>query len=68
MQINEIYKNYKKTGKSGNTIVTVLISSNYYNFWKKYILTIGKYCEKYNLGLITINDFIDKFQFKKANW
>ena len=57
----------KKPSKSGNTIVTVLISSNYYNFWKKYIFNNWKkYCEKYNLGLITINDFIDKSQSKKS--
>ena len=56
-------KVFKKPGKSGNTIATVLISNNYYNYWKKYVFSNWKkYCEKYNLGLITINDFIDKSQ------
>ena len=59
----------KKQSKSGKKIVTLLISSNYNNFWKKYIFNNWKkYCEKYNLGLITINDYIDKSQSKKANW
>ena len=60
----------RKPGKSGNTINTVLITKKYYNFWKKYVSKNWKmYCDKNDLGLIVLDNFIDNSQTKKkANW
>ena len=60
----------RKPGKSGNTIATVLITKKYYNFWKKYVSKNWKmYCDKNDLGLIVLDNFIDNSQAKKkANW
>jgi hypothetical protein len=60
----------KQPGKSGNTIVSVLITKKYYNFWKKYVSKNWKiYCDRHDLGLIVIDQFIDNSQTKKkANW
>jgi len=60
----------KKPGKSGNIIATIAISKKYYDFWKKYVYSNWKiYCDKFNLGLIVIDDFLDKSKSKKkANW
>ena len=50
----------KQPGKSGNTIVSVLITKKYYNFWKKYVSKNWKiYCDRHDLGLIVIDQFID---------
>ena len=60
----------KKPGKSGNIIATIAISKKYYDFWKKYVYSNWKiYCDKFNLGLIVIDDFLDKSKSKKkATW
>ena len=56
----------KKPGRSGNTIVTILITKKYYNFWKKYVYKNWKiYCEKFDIGLIVIDNFIDTSHSKK---
>ena len=56
----------RKPGKSGNTITTVLITKKYYNFWKKYVSKNWKmYCDKNDLGLIVLDNFIDNSQEKK---
>lgn len=60
----------KKPGKKGDAIVTVLITKKYFNFWKKYVYHNWKiYCDRHNLGLIIIDNFIDNAEGKKkANW
>ena len=60
----------KKPGKSKNVIVGVAISKKYYRNWKKYIYKNWKiYCDRFDLGLIIFDDFLDKSKNKKkANW
>ena len=56
----------KKPGRSGNTIVTLLITKKYYNFWKKYVYKNWKiYCDKFDIGLIVIDNFVDTSKSKK---
>ncbi len=60
----------KKPGKSKNVIVGVAISKKYYQNWEKYIYKNWKiYCDRFDLGLIIFDDFLDKSKNKKkANW
>ena len=60
----------KKPGKSGNVLSTVMIGKTYISNWKKYIYKNWKmYCDKFDIGLIVIENFIDNTKArKKANW
>lgn len=62
----------RKSGKSGNYLVTIAIGDKYLDGWKKLSLPLWlKYCEKNDLGIIVIvGDLIDKehHNWKKATW
>ena len=60
----------KKPGKSKNVIVGVAISKKYYQNWKKNVSqNWKKYCDRFDLGLVIYDDFLDTSDNKKkANW
>ena len=56
----------KKPGKSKNVIVGCNFKK-YYQNWEKYIYKNWKiYCDRFDLGLIIFDDFLDKSKNKKS--